>query len=159
MDKDSKDADSLYGRGVAKFKSGDRPGGETDIADALAIKADIARLYARRGIGLLDRPPAPAGVVSSAPSPADLDRDFSACMRKYDYRALDACTRAIESGRYAANRLALLHQARGFIYDRFQHDYRRAVADYERYLAVYPEDAATRDVALPDARRKAASNR
>ncbi len=41
----AKDAYSLYGRGVAKSKSGDAAGGDADIAAAKAIKADIAEVY------------------------------------------------------------------------------------------------------------------
>jgi len=48
--KNPKDADSLYGRGMAKLKSGDRAGGEADIAAAKAIKPDIAEVY--RGYGV-----------------------------------------------------------------------------------------------------------
>ena len=50
MEKNPKDADSLYGRGVAKLRSGDRAGGEADIAAAQAIKADIAQVYAGYGV-------------------------------------------------------------------------------------------------------------
>jgi tetratricopeptide (TPR) repeat protein len=45
-----KDADSLYGRGMAKLKSGDKSGGEADIAAAKAIQPDIADVYADYGI-------------------------------------------------------------------------------------------------------------
>lgn len=44
------DAYSLYGRGVAKLKSGDAAGGAADIAAAKAIQGDIADVYARYGI-------------------------------------------------------------------------------------------------------------
>ena len=50
MAKDPKDADSLYGRGLAKLKSGDKAGGEADIAAAKAIKPDIADVYAGYGV-------------------------------------------------------------------------------------------------------------
>jgi hypothetical protein len=40
-----KDASSLYGRGVAKLKSGN-----ADIAAAKAIKADISDVYAGYGV-------------------------------------------------------------------------------------------------------------
>jgi Flp pilus assembly protein TadD len=45
-----KDANSFYGRGLAKLKAGDKAGGEADIATAKAIKADIAQLYAGYGV-------------------------------------------------------------------------------------------------------------
>jgi len=45
-----KDANSLYGRGVAKLKSGDRAGGEADLAAAKTIEADIAQVYAGYGV-------------------------------------------------------------------------------------------------------------
>jgi hypothetical protein len=45
-----KSADSLYGGGLAKLKSGSRESGEADIAAAKAIKADIAEVYAGYGI-------------------------------------------------------------------------------------------------------------
>ena len=47
---DPKDADSLYGRGVAKFKSGDEAGGEAAITAARAIRSDIADIYVGHGI-------------------------------------------------------------------------------------------------------------
>jgi tetratricopeptide (TPR) repeat protein len=43
-------ADSLYGRGVAKLRSGDRAGGEADMAAAKAIKGDMATVYAGYGV-------------------------------------------------------------------------------------------------------------
>ncbi|MBV8752115.1 MAG: tetratricopeptide repeat protein [Hyphomicrobiales bacterium] len=43
---DAKDADSLYGRGLAKLQSGDTAGGNADVATAKAIDPDIAALYA-----------------------------------------------------------------------------------------------------------------
>lgn len=50
IEKKPKDADSLYGRGLAKLKSGDKRGGDADIAAAKAIKADIAEEYAGNGV-------------------------------------------------------------------------------------------------------------
>jgi hypothetical protein len=50
VQQDSKDADSLYGRGVAKLKSGDEADGNADIAAAKAIRSDIADVYAGYGI-------------------------------------------------------------------------------------------------------------
>lgn len=47
---DPKDADSLYGRGIAKLRSGDKTGGEADIAAAKAITVSIAEIYADYGI-------------------------------------------------------------------------------------------------------------
>jgi tetratricopeptide (TPR) repeat protein len=43
-------ASSLYGRGLAKLKRGDRTGADADIAAAKAIKAGIAEELARYGI-------------------------------------------------------------------------------------------------------------
>ena len=40
----------IYGRGTAKLRSGDKGGGEADIAAAKAIKADIADVYAGYGV-------------------------------------------------------------------------------------------------------------
>lgn len=40
-----KNASALYGRGLAKQKKGDRPGGAADLAAATAIKPDIAKDY------------------------------------------------------------------------------------------------------------------
>jgi tetratricopeptide (TPR) repeat protein len=45
-----KQADSLYGRGLAKLMKGDAAGGEADIAAAKAIRADIAEEFARYGV-------------------------------------------------------------------------------------------------------------
>jgi hypothetical protein len=39
----------LYGRGIAKLKSGDTDGGNADMAAATAIQPDIANAYARYG--------------------------------------------------------------------------------------------------------------
>ena len=47
--KDKQDAYSLYGRGVAKLKSGDIDGGNADMAAAKAIQPDIANAYVRYG--------------------------------------------------------------------------------------------------------------
>ena len=41
---------TLYGRGLAKLKKGDRDGGNADIAAAKAIRADIADNFARYGV-------------------------------------------------------------------------------------------------------------
>ena len=50
MAKNPKDANSLYGRGMAKLKSGDRAGGDADIAAAKAINPDIAEVYVGYGV-------------------------------------------------------------------------------------------------------------
>jgi tetratricopeptide (TPR) repeat protein len=47
---DAKDAELLYGRGVAKLKSGDKAGGAADMAAAKAINANIAEVYAAFGV-------------------------------------------------------------------------------------------------------------
>ena len=47
---DPKLAGSLYGRGLAKTRKGDRTGGSADIAAAKAIKTDIAEEFARYGV-------------------------------------------------------------------------------------------------------------
>jgi tetratricopeptide (TPR) repeat protein len=44
-----RDADALYGRGLAKLKSGDAEGGDADISAAKAIQADIAEAHAWLG--------------------------------------------------------------------------------------------------------------
>jgi tetratricopeptide repeat protein len=43
-------ASSLYGRGVAKLKNGDSSGGNSDIAAAKAIQANIDEEFARNGV-------------------------------------------------------------------------------------------------------------
>ena len=43
-------AESLYGRGVAKLKKGDRTGSAADITAAKAIKANIDQEFARYGV-------------------------------------------------------------------------------------------------------------
>jgi tetratricopeptide (TPR) repeat protein len=45
-----KQAASLYGRGLAKFKKGDAGGSEADIAAAKAIQADVVEEFARYGV-------------------------------------------------------------------------------------------------------------
>lgn len=47
---DPKFVGSLYGRGLAKIKLGDKVGGDADIAAAIAIKAGIAEEYAKLGV-------------------------------------------------------------------------------------------------------------
>ena len=47
--KNKQDAYSLYGRGVAKLKSGDTDGGNADMAAAKTIQPDIASAYVRYG--------------------------------------------------------------------------------------------------------------
>jgi tetratricopeptide (TPR) repeat protein len=59
---DPTQAESYYGRGVAKLKKGDGHGGNADIAAAKVIQADIAEVFAKYGIRLDD------GVVSNAPA-------------------------------------------------------------------------------------------
>ena len=41
---------ALYGRGVAKLRKGDRSGGESDVAAAMALKATIIRDFSRYGV-------------------------------------------------------------------------------------------------------------
>ena len=50
MNRNAKDAVSLYGRGLAKLKTGNTAGGNADIAAAKAIQADIAEVYAGYGV-------------------------------------------------------------------------------------------------------------
>jgi tetratricopeptide (TPR) repeat protein len=50
VNQNAKDADSLFGRGMAKLKSGDSEGGNADIAAAKAIEADIADMFEGYGI-------------------------------------------------------------------------------------------------------------
>jgi tetratricopeptide (TPR) repeat protein len=45
-----KTASSLYGRGVAKLNKGDGSGGNSDIAAAKAIQANIDDEFARAGV-------------------------------------------------------------------------------------------------------------
>ena len=47
---DPKLASSLYGRGLAKLKTGDTTGGNADIAAAKAIEANIVGDFARYGV-------------------------------------------------------------------------------------------------------------
>jgi hypothetical protein len=44
------DGGSLYGRGLAKLKSGDTAGGNADITAAKAIRHDIDKIYADHGV-------------------------------------------------------------------------------------------------------------
>ena len=46
----AKDADSLYGRGLAKLRNGDAAGGNADIAAAKTIDGGIAETFARYGV-------------------------------------------------------------------------------------------------------------
>jgi hypothetical protein len=61
---DAKLADSLYGRGIAKMKLGDRSGADADIAAAKTMDANIVEKYARYGVNLDD------AVASVVPSPS-----------------------------------------------------------------------------------------
>src|SRR5262249_28605637 len=65
--KNARDANSLYGGGIAKLRSGDAAGGEADISAAKAIKPDIANVYAGYGVKL---ELAKAGPAAPAPPPA-----------------------------------------------------------------------------------------
>ena len=49
MKQNAKDADSLFGRGMAKLKSGDSSGGKADMDAARAIKGDMAEVFAGYG--------------------------------------------------------------------------------------------------------------
>ena len=42
-------AEPLFGRGIAKIKTGDAEGGKADIAKAIALDADVAQDFAARG--------------------------------------------------------------------------------------------------------------
>ncbi len=42
--------ESLYGRGIAKLRTGDTAGGQADIAQATSIKADISKTFAAWGV-------------------------------------------------------------------------------------------------------------
>ena len=46
----AKDADSLYGRGLAKLRSGDTARGNADLAAAKTIDGGIAETFARYGV-------------------------------------------------------------------------------------------------------------
>jgi hypothetical protein len=46
----TRDAGSLYARGIAKLKSGTADGGNVDIGAAKAINSDIAEVYAGYGV-------------------------------------------------------------------------------------------------------------
>ncbi len=41
---------ALYGRGIARRRTGNQKGGDADIAAAKAIQADIAEEFARMGL-------------------------------------------------------------------------------------------------------------
>ena len=47
---DPKNADSLYGRGVAKQKIGDTAGGNADIATATSLDGKIAERFSSYGV-------------------------------------------------------------------------------------------------------------
>jgi hypothetical protein len=47
---DPKLPSALYGRGLARLKSGDKPGGDADISAAKAIQAGIDDDFARYGV-------------------------------------------------------------------------------------------------------------
>lgn len=44
---------SLYGRGVARSRKGDKPGGESDIASAKALRSNVADDFAKWGVKAL----------------------------------------------------------------------------------------------------------
>ncbi len=46
LSKETTAASALYGRGIAKRRSGDRAGGDADVARANVIQANIAQVYA-----------------------------------------------------------------------------------------------------------------
>jgi tetratricopeptide (TPR) repeat protein len=101
---DAKDADSLYGRGIAKMKSGDTAGGDADIAAAKTIKPDIAEQYAGYGIkapgaASLDKnqvavvsPPqsSPSSAGGQLPSASSSDATFDLPSECTSYRSEDA---------------------------------------------------------------------
>jgi tetratricopeptide (TPR) repeat protein len=47
---DPKHARALYGRGLAKMKSGDKKGGEADMAEAVKLTPRVAEDFARFGM-------------------------------------------------------------------------------------------------------------
>jgi predicted TPR repeat methyltransferase len=52
LELDPKSARALFGRGVAKIKSGDRDAGMKDVGKARRLQADIDLEYAENGIVL-----------------------------------------------------------------------------------------------------------
>ena len=47
---DPDDSIALFGRGVARLRSGDKIGGETEVAGALKVDPEVADIMAKRGI-------------------------------------------------------------------------------------------------------------
>lgn len=92
---------------------------------------------------------------------AEKPQDFSKCIETNSGdQGISACTRSIESGHYQGHALALLYLSRALKYDHTEHDYARAVADYEQSLALNPqEDAAVKNLFLPEAKQKAATSK
>jgi tetratricopeptide (TPR) repeat protein len=111
---DGRDADSLYGRGIAKMKSGDTAGGDADIAAAKTIKPDIAEVYAGYGVKAQgatslntsqvavaappEPPSSPAGGQSNSgnrsPPEAATPQDYADCQQSADAaRSIAACRR------------------------------------------------------------------
>jgi tetratricopeptide (TPR) repeat protein len=161
------DTEALYWRGKAKLKNGDETGGEADIAAARKINPKFAPVAAEPKTPGTDETNAQARSPSPGPAPAPAPQDGSAhAADSQDFgkcietdggdEGLGACTRSIESGHYQGHALALLYLSRAFKYDRTEHDYPHAVADYEQSLALDPqEDAAVKNLFLPEAKRKA----
>ena len=71
-------------------------------------------------------------------SPAAAD-DMAACQRARGEPAIEACTRAIESRAYSGRELAGLYMNRGVeLKQKGRLD--AAIADYDRSIAIYPND-------------------
>jgi tetratricopeptide (TPR) repeat protein len=77
--------------------------------------------------------------VTVAATPAFANDDRAICARETGTAALAACTRAIESGRFAGLELAKIHTDRGVELKR-KGDLDGAIADYGRAIALNPQD-------------------
>jgi len=77
-------------------------------------------------------------VFCFAPARAD---DFDDCVKQKGEAAIHACSAAISSGQYKADRLAELYNSRGAEW-RLRFDFARAIADYDEALLLAPHYVA-----------------
>ncbi len=138
----SNSAEALYGRGLAKLKSGDPAGGDTDIGSAEAMQPNVAEVFAGYGIEM------PAQAPSER---AAAQQDYQDCQQTDDVnRGVAACTRIIDDKTESAANRALAYRWRGNdnIVDSALDE---AISDYGEAVKLDPQNAgiyASRALAL-----------
>jgi tetratricopeptide (TPR) repeat protein len=129
-----RDADALYGRGLAKQGRGDAAEGEADMARAKEIDSGVAERFERYRV-----------LASSAASGGDLRQHCLAGPKmglKLDV-LIKGCTAVIQSGRGTKAGLRAVSLAEAFYYRGLAYllkrEYDRAIADFGEAIRIEPD--------------------